>query len=235
MEIIPDAPFRSGVTGKYKLLIRSVTHKFDGYEYFLVDSEGKEYKAKSNLHYGEMQLLRCVVSFEVKAAKLVVSNVAVCNKQDMTTPIPEIKKTSPKAVKESVTKPTKKKSLFVLIDELQENGMKKGPMSDDEVQILLKQIENKKASHKGSYRCCGKTHLGLFEFRKHLSECHPLEYNRYFVSVLHQRVPQRKAPKSIMGFGIKRIRQASSKSESYLPKYEGEHFHLIYTPMGNKR
>ena len=45
--IQPDAPFRSGITGKYKLLIKSVAPRFGNYEYALVDAEGKEYSASS--------------------------------------------------------------------------------------------------------------------------------------------------------------------------------------------
>ena len=239
----PDAPFRSGISGKYKLLIRNVSPKFGAYEYELEDAEGREYKAMADMHFAEAQLLRCMVFFEVKSARLVVSDVAVCKKQDLAIPLPEaleaipqassileIKKSSSKAEQKSAKKPAKPNSLFVLIDELQDNGRKTGPMSDDEVKNLLKQIKNKKASRKGSYRCCGKTHFGLFEFRKHLYECHPIEYNRYFVKALY-----RPAPQSVMGFGIKKIELSSSNSGSYLPQYEGDHFHLIYTPMGNKR
>ncbi len=155
-EISPDAPFRTGVTGKYKLLIRSVTPKFDGYEYYLEDAEGIGYKAKSSLHYSEMQLLRCMVSFEVKAARLVVSDVAVCKKQDLAESVPKTKKANPMATKEASKKSAK--------------------------------------------------------------------------TALHRPTSQ-----SVMGFGIKKIKRSSCNSGSYLPQYEGDHFHLIYTPMGNKR
>ena len=49
----PDAPFRTGVNGKYKLLIKNVSPKLLGYEYELVDAEGKEYKAEHQKHYAE--------------------------------------------------------------------------------------------------------------------------------------------------------------------------------------
>lgn len=241
--LIPDAPFRSGVTGKYKLLIESVTPSFSNFEYELVDAEGKEYKAVSEVHYAKDQLLRCMVSFEVKNARFVVSGIAICKKQDLATPIPEAKSARSKATpKPSLTiltpKPAKKpkpkpKTLFVLIDELQDNGQKTGPMSDGEIQNLLKQIEQRKNTNKGSYRCCGQTHHGLFEFRKHLFECHPEEYTKHFVSELH-----RDAPSVIRGVGVMTSRSPKRNTgprEAYLKRSEGDRFHLIYTPMGNKR
>jgi hypothetical protein len=87
--LIPDSPFRGGVTGKYKLLIKSVTRKAFNYEYELVDAEGKEYKAGSPKHYAEGGLLRCMVYFKVTNARLVVSDILICKKQDLTTTIPE--------------------------------------------------------------------------------------------------------------------------------------------------
>lgn len=87
-----DAPFRTGITGKYKLLIKSVTHKFDGYEYELADSDGKEYMARSEKHYAVNQLLRCIISFKIENARFVVSGVSICGKQDFATLLPELKK-----------------------------------------------------------------------------------------------------------------------------------------------
>ena len=107
---IPDAPFRIGVTGKYKLLIRSVTPKSDGYEYCLVDAEDREYRALSDQNYPEMQLLRCMFFFEVKAARLIVSDVAICKKQDLAVPIPKTKKASPKTTKKTSKNRLRKRS-----------------------------------------------------------------------------------------------------------------------------
>lgn len=64
--LIPDSPFRSGVSGKYKLLIKDVTPKFGSYEYDLVDAEGKEYKAAEKEHYSEGELIRCMVSLVIQ-------------------------------------------------------------------------------------------------------------------------------------------------------------------------
>lgn len=93
--IHPDSPFRIGNSGKFKLLIKSVEEKFGDYEYLLIDADEKEYKAIAKALYAEGQILRCMVSFKVERARLVVENVAVCSKQDLATPVPVEKK--PKA------------------------------------------------------------------------------------------------------------------------------------------
>ena len=97
-----DAPFRSGVSGKYKLLIKVVTPKYRQYEYELTDSEGKSYKASSAVHFAANQILRCMVTFKIEHARLVVTDTAICSKQDMATPIVE-KPIPPKPA--PVTKP----------------------------------------------------------------------------------------------------------------------------------
>ena len=102
--LIPDTPFRSGTTGKYKLLIRSVTPKFNGYEYELVDADEKDYKAVSPKHFAPGQLLRCMVHFMVANASFVVTETLICSKQDFATPIPEPPKPQPKPKSEA--KPT---------------------------------------------------------------------------------------------------------------------------------
>lgn len=84
-----DAPFRSGVSGKYKLLIKEVTPKYRQYEYELTDFEGKTYKAASAVHFAANQILRCIVTFKIEHARLVVADTAICSKQDMATPIVE--------------------------------------------------------------------------------------------------------------------------------------------------
>ncbi len=106
----PDAPFRSGTTGKYKLLIRSVSSKVDGYEYELVDADGREYKAISKEHYPEGQLLKCIATFEVKNATLVVTDTMVCKKQNLATLIPEPPKSLAKTEKKEPEAHPKKAS-----------------------------------------------------------------------------------------------------------------------------
>ena len=88
----PDAPFRCGVSGKYKLLINAVGFEYGNYEYNLSDSDGKEYKVYSKKHYPEGQLLRCIISFKIENARLVVSDISICGKQDLATLIPEPEK-----------------------------------------------------------------------------------------------------------------------------------------------
>ncbi len=93
--IQPDSPFRIGTSGKFKLLIKRVEEKFSNYEYLLIDADEKEYKAIAKALYAEGQILRCMVSFKVERARLVVENVAVCSKQDLATPILIAKKPTP--------------------------------------------------------------------------------------------------------------------------------------------
>ena len=78
----PDAPFRIGASGKYLLLVKHVEHKFDHYEYELYDADGRIYQAESAQKYPENQLLRCVVTFMAKDARLVVMSTVICKKQD---------------------------------------------------------------------------------------------------------------------------------------------------------
>ena len=88
----PDAPFRIGVSGKYKLLISAVEYKSGNYEYALSDADGKEYKAFSKKHYAAGQLLRCMITFKIENARFVVSDITLCGKQDLATLIPEPEK-----------------------------------------------------------------------------------------------------------------------------------------------
>lgn len=85
--IQPDSPFRNGTKGKYKLLIKSVTEMFGSYKYLLLDAEGKEYKAESEMLYSEGEILRCMVSFKGERLKLVVNEVDICKKQNLAIPV----------------------------------------------------------------------------------------------------------------------------------------------------
>ena len=88
----PDSPFRIGASGKYKLLIKRVEEKFGDYEYLLIDADGKVYKTITKLLFSVGDMLRCIVTFKVNNAKLVVESVAICKKQDFASPIPVEKK-----------------------------------------------------------------------------------------------------------------------------------------------
>lgn len=87
LSLQPDAPFRSGAPGKYKLLVKHVEKKPGRYEYELSDAEGRTYSAESQQYYPENQLLRCVVTFSVKSAKLVLMGTAICKNQDLIVPV----------------------------------------------------------------------------------------------------------------------------------------------------
>lgn len=80
----PDSPFRCGISGKYKLLIKDIFRRFDGWEYELVDAENNIYYAKSKKHYPHNQVLRCMVTLRVESAKLVLDNTTICSRQDLT-------------------------------------------------------------------------------------------------------------------------------------------------------
>lgn len=90
-----DLPFRSGINGKYKLLVKKVNPKYNAFEYELADAEGHGYSASSKFRYPENSILRCMVSFKVVSGRLVVSNASICKKQDLSTPIPEEEKVNP--------------------------------------------------------------------------------------------------------------------------------------------
>lgn len=95
----PDAPFKAGASGKYKLQIQSVTKTYNGFEYGLVDAEGKRYKATSKVRYPENDLLRCVVALKVEAGHLAIESTSICKKQDLTSPVPIIKSASQPIIK----------------------------------------------------------------------------------------------------------------------------------------
>lgn len=230
----PDAPFRNGTSGKYRLLITSVAHKLGNYEYNLVDADGKEYHAVSNVHYAEQQLLRCMVSFDVVRAELVVTGTVVCKKQDLAVPVPirivKVKSVRPKSLPKPTPTPP---PLFVHLDEIQAKRGHVGPMSDDEIQNLVMQIEQGRDNRKASYHCCGRTFISLYYFRRHLYECHPEEYKRFFVMELRQSPPS-----TVRGVGVKRSNApakgyAWSRDATVTP-CKGDYFRLIYTPMGKK-
>lgn len=227
----PDAPFRSGTTGKYKLLIRSVSPKVDGYEYELVDADSREYKARFKIHYPEGQLLRCIVTFEVRGAKLVVTDTAICKKQDLTTPF-----VKPKKERIVVKAPTNPIPVKTVVDKQPEAGIVIRTLSETEIHELLTQIARKKGTRNPSYYCCDKKFKNLYEFRRHLYGCHPIEYNQYFVTELHQTFQG-----TVRGVGIKipkspkRKKGSSKNDDAYPTRCKGDYFRLIYTPMGNKR
>lgn len=253
--IQPDAPFRSGITGKYKLLIKSVSPKFGNYEYALVDAEGKEYKASSKTHYGDGQILRCMVSFVVSNARLLVADTAVCSKQDFATAIPEPPKPQPKPqpkAKVQVQKgPTKTKS-----------KAKKTQSSTDLKNVVLGDPKHRKTSSTYLFRVASvdKSDDGYAYIvegangQKYMAK----SKNTFSVGALVDcKANVSLSPAGILKVTIKSIREhVSIVSKPYKLKKSnplkhwrasgssrdwfggpnvGDHFHLIYTPMGNKR
>lgn len=222
--IIPDSPFRSGTTSKYKLLIQRVSTKVDGYEYELVDAENREYKAISKEHYPEGQLLRCIVTFEVKNATLVVTNTTVCKKQDMATLIPENKVTQDKKTLVAETPKVKSSRL----DDPYKNRttgvynliVVEATQGEKRFSYLLEDICARR------YKAESKHHYAVGSIIPCLVK---VVISRNGPTVTVSSMGKRQKPH-------KRIKHSGTSSREWLPSPAvGDHFHLIYTPMGNKR
>lgn len=232
----PDAPLVCSVSGKYKLLISSVTPKFDRYEYLLVDAEGREYGAVSDKYYSRNQLLRCMVSIAVVKTKLVVSEVTICKKQDLLIPTTDEQNISSETYTSPEVKTVINDSNPDYGDKHQPDSPVVRPLSEDEIQNLEKQIEDNKSKRNASYICCGHEYRTIFDIRKHLFECHPEDYKKHLRKKLHRDIPT-----PVRGVGVKVHKKSSYKkrrkrnSDTGFTVYKGDYFRLIYTPMGNKR
>lgn len=91
--LILDAPYRIGVSGKYRLQVLGVASRNFGFEYALVDSQLKGYMSTSKSYYAVGAILCCIVNFEIEQGKLVVSSTEICCKQDFAVPV-QMKATS---------------------------------------------------------------------------------------------------------------------------------------------
>ena len=240
---IPDSPFRCGASGKYKLLIRSVTPKYNGYEYDLVDAEEKQYCAISALHYAENQLLRCMVSFDVVKARLVVSETVICKKQDLATLIPEEKRSKPesKSNSESKSSKTTKKPKGKVSNHL--GNPKKSRVSGYYL-LRVSKVEQDKPFY--SYLLeDAKGNLYKAKSDTLYSEGRTVTCK---VSVVLSEGGNLKV--SVVSVGKAAVAQMTKKRKKFHKKYhqtpsyshidwpspsKGDFFHLIYTPMGNKR
>lgn len=221
---IPDAPFRSGITSKYKLLIRDVTPKIEGYEYLLVDADGKEYRTVHPKHYAPDQLLRCMVHFEVANAALVVTDTFICNKQDFATAITDPPKPKPKPEpKPSVSAPR-----VILGDPI------KKQISGVYKLLVVEVVKGKK---KNSYVL--EDAVG----RKYTAQDTKLIKEGSVVGCKVIILKTRGCLKAIVA-SIGKRSKAHKRHHGYshhgghdwLPAPPvGTRFHLIYTPMGNKR
>lgn len=227
----PDFPFRNGISGKYKLLIRNVTSKARGYEYELVDADGKEYKTRSELHYAEGGILRCMVIFEVTNARLMVSDTVVCKKQDLATLIPEAKRAKPTIQPKSMVNPNRKASVDHLGDPIKDrvSGSYKLRVIqvDEEKKHFIYHLVDAMAR---IYRTQSKRYFAVGQ----IVPCH-----------LHSRITKNGVQAYVVSMGSsseprKKIKSRSGSNSGYsqsswpVPAV-GDHFHLIYTPMGNKR
>lgn len=120
-------------------------------------------------------------------------------------------------------------------------------MTEQEISGILKQIENGLQDRNTIYICCGQSFPSLFEFRKHLFEAHLEEYKSHFKAVMHREKPvlptkeeihkivnkRRKIKDKQLTEKERRIR-AQNRS-AYATPAKGDHFRIIYTPMGNKK
>ena len=245
----PDAPFRSGTTGKYKLLIRSVSPKVDGYEYELVDADSREYKAISKEHYPDGQLLRCIVSFEVRGAKLVVIDTAVCKKQDLATLIPEPPKPLPKAAKKEPETHSKKASKDKTSSKPKATRLGDPRFRRASGMYVFRVADVKRIEEGFSYQ--------VEDAKGNSYEVHSKD--QYALGKLVDcKVSVSSAPSGLLKIAVLSIRNHIVSSSNPAGKHKksgsikhwhakensrdwlsgpnvGDHFHLIYTPMGNKR
>lgn len=234
----PDAPFRTGVDGKYKLLIKGVISKLRGYEYELVDGEGKEYKAEHPKHYAEGELLRCMVGFKVSNAKLEVTDTQICNKQDLAVPLPEEKKAEPKSQEMPKTKTVDDPRP---IDDPRKAG-KSGL-------FYLRVVDCKKEGKKNVYWVVDSTGH-KYQVEAHTKRSYVIGKvvvcNVYVANVAESGITVRvlavskrqstdPKPKKRKVKHAKRTHSSSSSSDWLGTPYVGTRFRLIYTPMGNKR
>lgn len=233
--LIPDTPFRSGITGKYKLLITGVTHSFSGYEYELIDAEGKEYKASHTRHYAEGDLLRCIVSFQVAKARLIVTETVICNKQDLATLIPEPLKprtnnntpssNTPKKIELGDPRHRKTSGKYVFqvsMVEKTENGYS---YTVEGAKGQQYKVESMVSFPIGAFVDCKATVT--------LSPGGVLKVNVKSIKAHISSIPPNSSKRK-KGHSLKHW-HARTNSNSWPTPSAGDHFHLIYTPMGNKR
>lgn len=251
----PDAPFRSGTSGKYKLLIKSVTPRSSDYDYELVDIEGKEYKATSQKHYVEGQILRCMVSFAVSHARLVVSDTAICSKQDLATPIPDPPRPQPKQTTQLTLQATKTKT--------KDKHKVSTPEHDKPKRVVLGDPKHRKASGTYVFRVAAvEQNDVVYTYSVEGANGQLYEANSKVLfpvgtlvdckakvaqtqgGLLKVTVQSIKQHVSIIAKSTKKYKKSNSLKHWHASTSSrdwfggpnvGDHFHLIYTPMGNKR
>ena len=245
---IPDAPFRSGATGKYKLLIKEVTPKFNGYEYLLVDADGKEYNSVAKEHYSSGELLRCIITFNVVNARFVVSSTAVCKKQDLATLIPEPPKPQPRPKPEVKTKEKAKISKKKADADPERKRLGDPKLKGVSGNYVLRVAAVEQTDEAYSYKVEDAKGRQYDVQSKHpysvgtIVDCKMSVTNapsgalRVSVSTIKKHIPKTNQPghKHKRGNPLKNWHPGSSSHDWPSPG-TGDRFQLIYTPMGNKR
>ena len=251
----PDAPYRIGITGKYKLLIKSVSPRFGNYEYTLLDAEGKEYSASSKKQYAAGQILRCMVSFMVSNARLLVTDTAVCSKQDFATAVPEPPKPQPKLQpKAKVAAP---KGPIKTNPKAKKTQSSTGPQK-----VVLGDPKHRKTSSTYVFRVVSAEQIEeCYSYWVEGAKGQKYEAKSKNVfpvgAIVDCKANVTLSPAGVLKVTIKSIREHVSivskpskrKKSNPLKHWHaggssrdwfggpnvGDHFHLIYTPMGNKR
>ena len=120
-------------------------------------------------------------------------------------------------------------------------------MTEEQINDILQQIEVGKEDRHATYCCCGESFDSLYDFRKHLYCSHPEELELYFEDAIHRepqetqkgevhRLAKRGRKKKEAAKRRKENKKARDRNANAYPNAaKGDHFHLIYTPMGNKR
>ena len=232
----PDAPFRIGITGKYKLLVKSVMAMRADYEYELIDADGHVYTTRHAKHYVENSLLRCMVFFTIAKAQFSVIKTEICSKQDFAEPIPE-----PKAVKVNTEPKVIKKSDVVLSPSA--NKPKNSVLGDPQKVGIsglykLRVVEKRKRKSDYSYvfsdasgntyskKCTSSFRIGQ------IVPCHMLVVRtKSGYNITITKVQKHKRSKPIDPF----LGSSRRSGGGWPTPSVGGYFHLIYTPMGNKR
>ena len=235
--IILDLPFRSGVTGKYKLQVKQVTPTYSDYQYILTDGDNKEYSSASKIRYAANDILRCIVGFRVENAHFVVTETTICKKQDFASPLPDTERPKIQPKPEVKSKKTEKAKPAINYSKLG-NPYKTGKSGLYMMLIVSRTKKGKSYSYifedaQGrKYECQSKT--GYAE--KSIIPC-------YVEIVKAQGSFQAK----ITSLGNAKNAKAKKAKKKYHgsygrnqrdwlgPQYVGVGFHIIYTPMGNKR
>ncbi len=227
----PDAPYRGGTTGKYNLLIKKVVPHYVNYEYALIDADGKEYKVRTPKYYAENQILCCMVYFKVVSDMLVVADVQVCRKQTLISPTP--KSLKPKLLSEECEQ-THNAAKEQLGDPVK---------SRTSGTYRLRVVEVEQRERKNSYWLLdAKGRIYKAESKKYYDVGSIVPCYVYViiikdgVEVLVSSIGKDKKPKRKRYKDPLRHWHADSNhhTKSFAP-CAGDQFHLIYTPMGNKR